>query len=173
MKLSELLAKFTIVTDTGETVGWHTKDGRIHLTWYPEDVHPYRITATATDTEATLLDAVGAFRVFEADGDAQYTLIAMQEVELRESHIFGSTGLGWAVGDTVDEVMAALARQAGKTTIDANVKRAGGLYAWTCRVMRAKSEHYSIENYAPRGVPTTERTERHILNVKGKHGPCP
>jgi hypothetical protein len=83
-------------------------------------------------------------------------------------HFFGSTALNWATGATREEVIAKLARVAGADLIKRQVKAHGGLYCWTCRVDVAQSTNYSINNYAPEGVPTAAAQECNLLNTKGK-----
>lgn len=83
-------------------------------------------------------------------------------------HYYGSTAFNWAVGQTRDEVLTKLAKQAGTDTIKRNVKHNGGLYAWVCLVHAPQSAAYEIEYYQPKGVEISDAQEFNILNSKGK-----
>ena len=84
-----------------------------------------------------------------------------------DRHFFGSTAFNWAVGSTREEVLGKLARAAGSDIIKANVKRNGGLYAWTCMVPLPESADYAIHNYAPVNVGACEVQEFNIMYING------
>lgn len=88
-----------------------------------------------------------------------------------QTHIFGSTAVGWAVGDTREEVIKRLAQQMGAEIIKRNVKANGGVYVWTCVVDAPKSAHYEINYYQPVGVHWHDSHEANILNARGKFEP--
>lgn len=82
-------------------------------------------------------------------------------------HYFGSTAFNWATGDTRAEVLAKLGRMTGPNELKLQVKAHGGLYVWTCRVNAPADADYQIENYAPKGVETSNVSESRIVNTKG------
>lgn len=84
------------------------------------------------------------------------------------SHYFGTTAFTWAVAQTREEVIAALARDAGKGIIAAQVKANGGLYCWTVRVDLPQSANYEISYYKPVGVPLADAVAFNIISAKGK-----
>lgn len=88
----------------------------------------------------------------------------------QQHHYYGSTAFGWRVGDTREQVVKDLARDAGNSIIRRCLKN-GGLYAWTCRVELPKSAEYQIDGYRPVGVPSGEREEHYIVSVTGKTRP--
>ena len=78
-------------------------------------------------------------------------------------HIFGSTAVNWAVGNTREEVLKKLARDAGPEFIK---RQTNGLYAWTCLVPLPRAAHYGINNYAPE----TEYRAVHEYNITAGNG---
>lgn len=88
---------------------------------------------------------------------------------MKNFHYYGSTAFTWAVGQTREEVLRALAKDAGKDLIQNNVRKNGGLYVWTCRVDLPQDSVYSIRNFHPVEVPIDPSTihEYNIQSVKG------
>ena len=81
-------------------------------------------------------------------------------------HFFGSNALHWATGDTREEVLAKLAKQSDATWIKNSVASDGGLYVWTVRVETPVATRYSLESYAPVGVPLSSDREYVLLSSK-------
>lgn len=101
-------------------------------------------------------------------------------------HYYGATGYGWAVADTREKVLKALANDVGSTTLKRHVKENGGLSAVVCRVPLPQAAHYTIESYLPHtitkedGVNEARKGERievteaenvRIVDMKGKTVP--
>lgn len=84
-------------------------------------------------------------------------------------HYYGSTAYSWRVGDSVEEVLKALAKDAGVRSIKLNVENNGGLPAYTCKVHASRSASYDIRSFMPSGVECSEYVDFKILNVFGKH----
>lgn len=82
-------------------------------------------------------------------------------------HYFGSTAFGWTVGATRAEVLKRLGRMAGAARVKDNVRRHGGLYAWTVRVLAPID--YDVRDCARRVVPGTEAAaEFRIQDTRGR-----
>lgn len=91
----------------------------------------------------------------------------MSNDTVQQFHFFGSTAFNWAIGSTRQEVLTKLASMAGADIVKRNVKNAGGLYAWTCKVEAPRSTTYEISFYQPAGVPTSDGME---FSIQNKHG---
>lgn len=94
-------------------------------------------------------------------------------------HYFASTAFNWSVAPTREEAIAKVARAAGASVIKSavafakagksNRDDAAGLYCYSVRVEVPQSAHYSINNYAPVGVPLSQAQHCDIVAVSGKH----
>lgn len=84
-------------------------------------------------------------------------------------HFYASTPYTWAVRQTRQEAIDAVAGDIGKATIEGAVKRDGGLWCWTCRVPLPQSAPYEILNYKPEGVEITDVLHVAITSPKGKY----
>lgn len=80
-----------------------------------------------------------------------------------ETHVYGCTATDWATGTSVVDVLAKLAKKAGK--------HAKGCYAYTCTVHAPIGTAYDIENYKPKGMILSDRKEWEIKDSKGSHVP--
>lgn len=87
--------------------------------------------------------------------------------EVKQFHYFGSTAFNWATGETRQEVITKLAKQAGTEILKRNVKASGGLYCWTCRVEAPQGTDYEIRYFCPQGVKITQALAVNIQNSKG------
>lgn len=81
-------------------------------------------------------------------------------------HFFGSNALHWALGDTREEVLARLAQQADAQWIKNCIASDDGLYVWTLRVETPRNVKYSLESFAPIGVPISTPREYKLLSKK-------
>lgn len=97
-------------------------------------------------------------------------------------HYYGSTCYNWAVADTREKVLKALANDCGSRIVKQHVKHSGGVVATVCRVPLPQAAHYTINNYLPQlitkedGVNEIRKGERielteienvRIINMKG------
>lgn len=88
-----------------------------------------------------------------------------------DTHIYGYTNQAWAVGKTREEVIQALAKEAGKEVIQRYVDNDKGLLCSTCVVERPITTSYAIDEYRPVDVPTRDWQSVYIQNVKGDSTP--
>ena len=85
----------------------------------------------------------------------------------QEFHFFGSTPFDWATGATRQEVIDKLAKAGSYNLTAEKVKKSGGLYAFTVKVLVAESTDYQISYYMPQGVECVDKVEVNIVNKKG------
>lgn len=91
----------------------------------------------------------------------------MTDAIKQEFHFFGSTPFDWATGATRQEVIEKLAK-AGSWNLTADkVKKNGGLYAFTVKVLAPQDASYGIACYMPQGVDCVDKVEVNIVNKKG------
>lgn len=88
---------------------------------------------------------------------------------MSEFHYFASTAFNWATASTRAEAIAKVAQDLGADQIKRSIKHAEckGVYTWTCRVDAPGDTPYSINMYAPVGVPRSAAMEFSIVNTKG------
>lgn len=86
-----------------------------------------------------------------------------------DHHYYGTTANQWFTRDTRDEVIKALARNAGANAIRWNNKTNDGLYCRTVRVNLPGDAPYKILGYMPIGVPMEDAQEHRITSVKGTY----
>lgn len=125
---------------------------------------------TFTKRELDKMEAAADVIVIHADREDEPTVyyISLKAPDPKPYHFFGSTAFNWATGETRQQVINKLARMAGRSIIEANVKASSGLYCWTCRVEQPLSgASYDIANYAPQNVTTTKHAEYNIVSARG------
>jgi len=101
----------------------------------------------------------------------------------QDFHWYGATGYGWAVADTREKVLKALANDCGSRIVKQHVQHSGGVSAVVCRVPLPQEAHYTISDYLPHtitkedGVNEARKGERievtdteniRIVNMQGK-----
>lgn len=91
----------------------------------------------------------------------------MTTQDKKEFHFFGSTPFDWATGATRQEVVEKLAKAGSYNLTADKVKKNGGLYAFTVKVMATQDTDYTIIGYMPRGVDCVDKVEVNIVNKKG------
>lgn len=88
-----------------------------------------------------------------------------------DHHYYGMTVYGWRVGSSVEEVVKALAKDAGAKSIKLNVDIHGGLDVNVCKVHTDIKAEYDIRYYWPVGVQLSDKREYRVTDVKGTHAP--
>ena len=90
---------------------------------------------------------------------------------MKKTHYFGSTAYSWRAGETLDEVVRGLAKDAGSRSINYALKDRGGLECYTCRVLAPLSAPYEIRRCMPAGVECDEFAGFRITNSRGRRVP--
>jgi hypothetical protein len=89
------------------------------------------------------------------------------------SHVFASTCYGWAVGQSVEEVIKRLATDVSAEGYKRGLDRHAGLIVWTHTVPLPQSAEYEIHGYIPSTTKDGKEikladSQRHIiLSPKG------